>query len=132
MSLEKDVTNIKQIVEQGELFKPATPENLSKRKEDREKNMSDWIRSLPKEKLYAMVSDQLDTWVDGLIGEFYYDEADDVYYDNTGKEVSRESLGDDYQQDNLSMGESVSIVTREWLISLMNSIQQAVMHSAHP
>lgn len=31
MSLEKDVTELKKIVEDGEVFKPATPENLKNR-----------------------------------------------------------------------------------------------------
>jgi hypothetical protein len=134
MSLEKDITEVRRLVEQDEpVFKAASPEQIDKRRTEADKKHIAWVRSLPRVKLYALCSDQMDAWVDKNVGEFYYDDENDGYFDDAGVEVTRDDIRDEYAEANsVSMHGSCEIFDRESLESLGKSINDVLMVAPLP
>ena len=132
MSLEKDISNIKIFVEKDELFKAASEENLSNREEEVAKNKLAYINTLPKARLFALISDQIDTQIEEEPGKFRYDVEEDKYYDETGKEWTRAGLESEYREDHLSFGQNVTIVGRSWLENFARDIYNVINHAGTP
>lgn len=121
---------IQYLREQEEIFQPADPDEVKKRKvaaraASREQGRKDISPDFDKVKLFYVMRDQTDTWAEPA-GEFWYDDGDGVYRDDAGYEVDTDEMALEYYEDNFSTMVGVEVVEEGELRRLRDSLNDVL------
>lgn len=130
MSLSVDALKLKKIFE-ADPFDSADPDDVRIRAEADKLKYDEYkkdFRNRPKVPVYVMMTDQTSTDFDKA-GDFWYDEDDDVYFDDEGDEIDSDVIADAYRDENYSTMVWVSVISKDRMKEMrdrLNSMFQEI------